>query len=214
MNVKRFSSLFLILFISCSGLNQVENIDTLASDAQLIWCLSQESNVNAGSYAEMSGKKSFTFTKPTFQEWSESEVVEAKRIYNLLVITIQTYKFVEPEDITYAAMLEENIYTTFYYDKDFLIQRLISKNEGNGYFLNDVEAYFYSFSNIKSIYQEQLLEMPGNLDRVFAKLKSELLSSEYKYDYREQAIEIYKVNYINYYSICKLWFEASNNNLN
>ena len=176
--------ILLIFLVSCSNSNV--NTENLATDSQLIWCLSQEKMVDIGSVASATGwdKLKDTITNESF---SESVVIEAKEIYNTLITTIDFYEYVQPSKFHPEILFTEKTKTKQDH-KVFLKTTFI---EGELYD-NQVDLFFLEMKSAKSRYES---------DKFFRKNDKE---------YNEALKENREAEYVNSHSICKLWYEVNN----
>jgi len=180
------SSKFIILFLSitfCSGSGVDES--KLATDSELIWCLSQETMVYIGSISTATGWDKIK-NEETNERWSEAEVVEAKKIYNTLITTIDYYEYIEPNK-THPDIFSGDLTNTKYEHKKWLT----SVFEDGKLYGNLVSSFFYTMKTIKTEYESE---------RSFNENK----------DYNQALKENRRAEYINSHSICKLWYEVNN----
>ena len=172
------NSLILFLFvISCTGSNI--NNDDLATDSELIWCLSQETMVDIGSISTATGWDKIK-DDSTNEKWSETEVVEAKKIYNTLITTIDYYDYIEPNK-SHLDIFPGILTNT----KDDHKKWLTSVFKDGKLYANLVDSFFYEMKTIKTEYES---------DKFFNENK----------DYNQALKENRRAEYINSHSICKL----------
>jgi len=161
------------------------NTEKLATDSELIWCLSQETMVEIGSISTATGWVEIE-AKSTNESWSETEVVEAKKIYNTLITTIDYYEYIEP-DKTHPDIFSGDLTTPKYDHKNWLIS--FFKDGKVSKFM--VDSFFDEMKTIKTEYES---------DKDFNENK----------DYNQALKENRRAEYINSHSICKLWYEVNN----
>ena len=179
------NSLILFLFvISCTG-SSINN-DDLATDSQMIWCLAQENDVEIGSIADATGWSAIS-DRYSLESWSESEVEDAKNIYNVLIATVEYYEYIEP-DKTHPDIFVTEIANS----KSDHVEWLTSVYTQGTLKGNNVSLFFDKMKSSKDVFES---------DKQF------LLDEK---EYNEALKENRKVEYINLHSICKLWYEASN----
>ena len=182
---KMKNCLFLLIFFLASCSNGGVNTEELATDSELIWCLSQETMADIGSISTATGWERIK-DESTNENWSEAEVVEAKKIYNTLITTIDYYEYIEP-DKTHPDIFSGDLTTT----KDDHKYWLISIFEGGKVSRFMVDSFFYEMKTIKTEYET---------DKDFNEVK----------DYNQALKENRRAEYINSHSICKLWYEVNN----
>ena len=175
---------FLLLFfiLNCST-GQI-NSENLATDGQIIWCLSQEEKVRIGSIAVATGWTELR-NKTTGEKWDESFVDEAKEYYKTLITTLDYYQYLEPNK-THPEIVAGRAKTKSDHKKWLISIYKDGKLEQSSAFL-----FFTEMKNIKSEYE------------------SDSFISEDK-DYNEALKENRRVDYVNTHSICKIWYESYN----
>ena len=174
----------LFMFILNCSIGQI-NYENLATDGQIIWCLSQEEQVEIGSIAVATGWPKIS-DKSTGEKWDESFVDEAKEYYKTLITTIEYYEYLEPNK-THPDIFVTDISNTKSDHKRWLIS-IYKDGELYG---NQVDLFFSEMKSIKTDYES---------DRFFLEDK----------DYNEALKENRRVDYVNSHSICKIWYEANN----
>lgn len=176
------SSKFIILFLSitfCSGSGVDES--KLATDSEMVWCLSNSDYVSVGSSATLKGWETVEIGSKYF---SKEEVILSKKLFNTLKESILMTEFVTTE---YNE--ETGVYAST--NKERYINAITSREDGyNAY--NDVGWLFGNWRNSKLIYlqNDDIEDIDINKKRAL-KLKKE-------------------ADYINAYTVCKLWYEVNN----
>lgn len=183
--------IFSILFTSCN----FSNIDNsqLATDSEMVWCLAQASYVRAGSTLVASNWENVSFSD-TKEKFSGSEAIKAKEIYRTLFQSIKIYDFKEAEDNpnsinNFYWKLGVQLYTSSFLTKDKYFDNLISNKVENTEVLRYINYSKYIFDHWEDIKKDYELAL-NNFDK--------------------ESIKIYEANYVNSYSICKIWFSANN----
>ena len=186
------SSKFIILFLSitfCSGSGVDES--KLATDSEMVWCLSQETYVQAGTFMIESGSDSAQVGGVSF---FEDEAVKAREVSKTLLNSIRLYEFLETDnpgvgfmgEIDYRNKLDWA--SGYVYKSKNLYYEALEMNYVDGNWSSYTNRVFIHWSNIKKAYE--------NNNQEFDKDSSEFYNTE--------------INYINAYSICKLWYDSSN----
>ena len=124
----------------------------------------------------------------TGEKWDESFVDEAKEYYKTLITTVEYYEYLKPNK-TYPDMFSLDKANT----KSSHKKQLISIYEDGKLFGNQVDIFFSEMKRIKSDYES---------DKFFREDKDK--------DYNEALKESRRVDYVNSYSICKIWYESNN----
>lgn len=181
---KMKNCLFLLIFFLASCSNGGVNTEELATDSELIWCLSQETMADIGSISTATGWERIK-DESTNENWSEAEVVEAKKIYNTLITTIDYYEYIEP-DKTHPDIFSGDLTNT----KDDHKKWLTSVFKDGQLYGNQVNLFFNDMKKIKTEYET---------DKFFGENK----------DYNQALKENRRAEYINLHSICKLWYEVN-----
>ena len=159
-----------LIFVSCFKESLPE--EQLASDAEMIWCVSNAEYVEAGSYMIFTGWASVRVDKS--QRFEGDEATKAKDLYRTLYSTIEYYDF-----------NEDNTNFTVINDKDQMLSDIESswvEGKVNQTAENGAQAFIERWPKYKSWYE----------------------TSE------DDLQEFYMTNYVNTYSICKLWYDANN----
>jgi hypothetical protein len=177
--------LFLLIFFLVGCSSGAINSEDIATDSELIWCLSQETMVDIGSISTATGWDKIK-DYSTNERWSETEVVEAKKIYNTLITTIDYYDYIEPNK-THPDIFSGDLTNT----KDDHKRWLTSVFKDGKLYGNSVDSFFYEMKTIKTEYET---------DEFFNENK----------DYNQALKENRRAEYINSHSICKLWYEVNN----
>ena len=97
---KLFSSLsifFLILYCSPNSIP----VDQLATDGEMVWCVSNADYVKAGSTLVFTGWDSVIFNDSGLK-FKDDEATTAKNLYKTLVAAVEYFEFPESESFMYS----------------------------------------------------------------------------------------------------------------
>ena len=145
--------------------------EQLATDAEMIWCVSNADYVAAGSILIFTGWDSVRIDKS--QRFEGDEATRAKDLYRTLYSTIEYYDFIE-----------DNTNFTIIKDKEQM--------------LRDIESsWVEGKKNVNAENKTNTIELWPNYKTYYETSED---------DYKDQ----YVANYVNTYSICKLWYDANN----
>tara|TARA_Y100001958_G_C21166623_1_gene499314 strand:- start:668 stop:1159 length:492 start_codon:yes stop_codon:yes gene_type:complete len=145
--------------------------EQLATDAEMIWCVSNADYVEAGSSLIFTGWDSVIINKN--QKFEDDEATRAQDLYRTLYSAIEYYDFLE------------NMGGVGIVDKEQMLSDIESSwTEGKEYSstTNNAVITIKRWPNYKTYYETS------------------------EDDYKDQ----YVANYVNSYSICKLWYGANN----
>ena len=177
--MKKFFIVFLFITFCGGNLNGGINSENLATDSEMVWCLSNSDYVGVGSVATLKGWETVEIGNKTF---SKEEVILSKRLFNTLKESILMTDFITTE---YDE--ETGVYASI--TKEDYVNAITSREDGYKA-NNNVGWLFGNWRNSKTIYlQNDQIEIDNSIKKSL-KLKKE-------------------ANYINAYSVCKLWFEVN-----
>ena len=169
--------LFFILILCC----QSSTNNNLASDSEMVWCLSQETYVQAGSILVGSGWDSTEFTD-SGEKFDGNEAAKAKDLYRSLVNSIEFYEFLpgsNAEPMNYKSKLDWGFNSVYKSENDYINALEPFKVEGENKYTSYTSRIFIHWRNIELLGDDDLV---NNIEE----------------------------NYINSYSICKLWHDTNN----
>ena len=173
--------LFLLIFFLVGCSSGVINSEALATDSEMVWCLSNSDYVGVGSSATLKGWETVEIGNKNF---SKEEVILSKRLFNTLKESILMTEF-----ITTEYNEETGVYASI--TKEGYINAITSREDGYKAY-NDVRWLFGNWRNSKSIYlQNDDIEDIDTSKKESLKLRKE-------------------ADYINAYTVCKLWYEVNN----
>ena len=179
---------FLTFIICCQSFTS----NSIASDSEMVWCLSQDSYVRAGSTLSASGWDSVQF-KDSGETFQGNEAAKAKEIFRTLQNSIKVYEFlpssgevfntIDGGPVNYRSITDWSAINVYKSKTNYLDALQSEKNENKEGYNNYSSRIFIHWRNIKAGFEEDFGDLsPDNIEE----------------------------NYINSYSICKLWYEANN----
>jgi hypothetical protein len=164
----------LVVFVSfCNSISIPQ--DKIASDSEMIWCVSNADYVRAGSTLIFTGWESVEF-KDNGLKFTGLEATRAKDLYRTLYATVEYYEFIGID-------LEEKAPISF--NKQITLKNLEAtwvEGKKNRTAFNNAADVIRNWPNLKEVYE--------STDK----------------DNRDMWLP----NYVNSYSICKLWYQANN----
>tara|TARA_B100002019_G_C21073891_1_gene500390 strand:- start:49 stop:609 length:561 start_codon:yes stop_codon:yes gene_type:complete len=186
--VKLRNIVFLTFILCCQSFTS----NSIASDSEMVWCLSQESFVRAGSTLTASGWDSVQFG-PSGEKFQGNEAAKAKQIFRTLQNSIKVYEFLPSSNedfstfdggpVDYRNKLDWSTSNVYKSKTNYLDALQANKKENEESYTNYSNRIFIHWRNIKPSFEEDNGDLsPVNIEE----------------------------NYINSYSICKLWYEANN----